>query len=151
MRSSYSIRVALALPYFPRLANRYRDAQLIQAGKGYGLMYSIWARFRDIIERGSCLTGANPLLLSSLHVEIPSPIFSTSLTIVSLQRSCLQGGVPQSSLNRTQDFGSCCRTSSHRTHIAAGQGPQRIPQFTGPFYSRPHLQLGFGGSRGRAA
>jgi len=70
VRPFCSIELALTSPCFPRPANRYRDAQLIHAGKGYGIMYSIWGRFRDIIERGPRLTEMNPLLLSPLQVQI---------------------------------------------------------------------------------
>jgi len=70
VRPFYSIKLALTFPYFPWPAGRYRNAQLIHAGKGYGVLYSIWGRFRDIIERGPRLTEINPLLLSPLRVKI---------------------------------------------------------------------------------
>ncbi|KAF9785950.1 hypothetical protein BJ322DRAFT_754912 [Thelephora terrestris] len=50
----------------PHSKNSHRDPLLIHAGKGYAIMYSIWGRFRDILQRGSPLVDVNPLLLSPL-------------------------------------------------------------------------------------
>jgi len=78
----FSLSGSCYFPTFPQPTNRYRDAQLILAGKGYGLMYSIWARFRDIIERGSGLTKTNPLRLSLLQVLISSLTLGAPLMVV---------------------------------------------------------------------
>ena len=48
-----------------------RDEQLIQAGKEYGAVYSIWGKFRDIIERGSRYLDVNPSLLPDTYMQPP--------------------------------------------------------------------------------
>ena len=48
---------------------RFLESQLILTGKGYGLVYSIWGRFRDIIGEGSGLVTMNPSLLSARQVQ----------------------------------------------------------------------------------
>ena len=49
VRYVYVVNPHCVFPHFTRPANGYRDAQLIHAGKGYAIMYSIWGRFRDIL------------------------------------------------------------------------------------------------------
>ena len=48
---------------------RFLGSQLTLAGKGYGLMYSVWAQFHNIIGEGSSLIGSNPSLLSPRQVQ----------------------------------------------------------------------------------
>jgi hypothetical protein len=64
----YTIELCSIFPHFLRHTDGYRDAQLIHAGKGYAIMYSIWGRFHDILQRGSPLIEANSILLAPLQV-----------------------------------------------------------------------------------
>jgi hypothetical protein len=51
-------------------SDRYRDALLVRAEKGYGLIYSIWERHCDILEHGPSLIDTNPMLLSPLCAKV---------------------------------------------------------------------------------
>jgi len=114
------------------LANRSRDAQLIRAGKGYGMMYSIWKRFHDIISHGSRhATDRERPPLPPTQAQLQCLPVCTSLTAVSSQHTWLHGGLPQPRFHRAKGFGFGCRTSSDRGCEAVEQGPQRDPQFTG--------------------
>jgi hypothetical protein len=75
-------------------AYRFLEAQLTLAGKGYGLMYSIWARFRDVIGEGPGLIDCNPSHLSVRRVQLLDFTFNNLLMAVSSQRPRLPGGVP---------------------------------------------------------
>jgi hypothetical protein len=61
---------------------RFLEAQLTLAGKGYGLMYSIWARFRDVIGEGPGLIDCNPSHLSIQQVQLSDSISNSLLTAV---------------------------------------------------------------------
>jgi hypothetical protein len=75
-------------------AYRFLESQLTLAGKDYGLMYSIWARFRDVIGEGPGLIDCNPSHLSIRQVQLSDLTSDNLLMAVSSQRPRLLAGVP---------------------------------------------------------
>lgn len=71
--------------------------------------------------------------------------------VVSLQGSCLPGGVPQLAHYRTEDLRLSSRTTSDATCLSARAWSQPVPEFGGPRDHKRGRYLGYRYTWGQAA